>query len=158
MAHIVAAHSSRPLPFFCHFGKVASFLQIAAFPWKRKEKSQVGKQDVIVPPSLFLLIAYNLPHGTTVLVSPTSADLLKKPKFDVAYSSFVRGISAPLEGDRNLETACRHHYPTTDGEEGSSGRWASSKQGIALYARNRAILEVSSAAHAIDICNLFGCQ
>ncbi|KAJ0146891.1 Uncharacterized protein HZ326_10417 [Fusarium oxysporum f. sp. albedinis] len=54
MAHIVAAHSSRPLSFVCHFDKVASFLQITALPWKRKTKPQVGKQDVIVPPSLFL--------------------------------------------------------------------------------------------------------
>jgi hypothetical protein len=119
--------------------------------WKARRHSIVNVVALII-----VSVSISFTHIGS-LVQVASAGPLEERNFHVACSSFVRGVSASLTGDRNLEHGVSpllsyHHI----GEEGLSGRWASLKQGIALFATLQSRHWKSFAARAFDDCNLLG--
>jgi hypothetical protein len=125
----LSSHFPRTLLSFCHFDKVT----YNGTSQERKRNSEACKQNVIVPIIFPLYCGHNLFHDTTALASTASADPLEERRFYVAYSS---SVSAPLVGDRNLENGVSpllSYHKRGRGLARVDVRWASSKQGIALF-------------------------
>lgn len=161
---ILDTHFSRPLSATPARWSIPCFAERGTFQ-KKKLYSQPGKQDVIIVNVIVLISRLLFPSHTHTyihtyiepLVQTTGADPLRERDFHVACSSSVRGVSASLAGDRNLNhgVSLLQSYHHTR-EEGLGGHWASSKQGIALFTTLQRRRWISFAVCAFDDCNLFG--